>query len=218
MPCRYVRDELIAIALNMVQLPNLEIHDMPNGVVMQDAFCIRWLQDILDFWFHISPFSATVDKVQLNCVANNSEVILPADFIIDVRNGYLVQTIAGNKTSYRRLLRLPLQKFINRQIQSQNISSAIPYPSFYCIAGDDGVELTQYQTMLVVPTPTVATQGQLWYYRLPPVLSARTKPKLPDDYVAIEYLRIRALEWAHIYEPGTAHKFCNKIVADMKSA
>ncbi len=218
MPNRYCRDELIAIALNMVLLPNLEVHDMPDGIVMPDAFCIRWLQDILDFWYHLCPFSATVNKVSLNCTANNDKVILPADFIIDVRNGYLVQTKVGDVSSMRRILRVPLQKFINRQISSQSIGGTILHPYVYSVVGDDGVDVTQYQTMLITPTPTINTIGQLWYYKLPPVLSAYTKPKFPDDYACIEYLRIRALEWAHIYEPGTAHKFCNKIVADMKSA
>jgi hypothetical protein len=33
----------------------------------------------------------------------------------------------------------------------------------------------------------------------------------------VEYLRIRMLEWAHLFEPGTAQKFCDKIVAGMRA-
>lgn len=218
MPNRYCRDEIISIALNMVQLPNLEIHDMPNGVVMPDAFSIQWLQDILDFWYHLCPFSTTVVKLPLNCTAHSDTVTLPADFIIDVRNGYMVQSKPGDVNSYTRTLRLPLQKFITRQLATQTIGSTVTRPFFYCVVGDDGNIITRRQHMLVTPTPTIATIGQLWYYKVPPVLSELARPQFPNDYILIEYIRIRALEWAHIYEPGTAHKFCTKVVADMKSA
>src|SRR5437867_533641 len=113
MPNRYARDELIKIALQQVQLPNLEVHDMPDGVVLPDALCIQWLQDILDFWYHMMPFSATVDYVPLQLIAREPSVILPDDFILDVRHGLCVPTLAGDFQSYRRILRVPLQKFIN---------------------------------------------------------------------------------------------------------
>ena len=216
MPNRYVRDELISIALNMLQLPNLEVHDMPNGVVQQDAFCIQWLQDILDFWYHMVPFSATVVSDTLNCTANQNYVTLPSDFILDVRNGYLVQTVVGDSLSLKRTHRVPLQKFINRQLSSQK-STDVKYPLFYSVVGDDNNILTQQQLMQVTPTPTISTVGKLWYYKLPSILQSNEKPKFPNDYVCIEYLRIRALEWAHIMEPGTAQRFCDKIVAGMKA-
>jgi hypothetical protein len=217
MPNRYTRDELISIALDMVQLPNLQQHDMPAGVVQPDAFCIQWLQDILDFWYHMMPFSATVDEVAITCVANTDSITLPSDFILDVRNGYLVQTVAGDTKSLRRVFRMPLQKFINRQLQSQRTTS-VQYPRFYCIVGDDENIKTQYQTMRVTPMPTITVLGKLWYYKLPPVLYSEQKPKFPNDYVCIEYLRIRALEWNRILEPGTAQRFCEKVVAGMKAA
>jgi hypothetical protein len=215
MPNRYTRDELINIALNMAQLPNLMIHDIPNGVVQQDAYSIQWLQDILDFWYHMVPFSATVQPdVQLNCVAQQSYVVLPSDFILDVRNGYLVQTVPGDNTSFKRTLRLPLQKFINRKISNQ-ASTNVNYPTMYSIID---VDAFGNQLMQVTPTPTIATVGKLYYYALPPVLQAGDKPAFPNDYVCTEYIRIRALEWNRVYDPGTAQKFCEKIIAGMKSA
>ena len=217
MPNRYSRDELILVVLGMVQLPNLEVHDAPNGVVQQDAHSIQWLQDILDFWFHMVPFSATVKKQSLTCTANSDTLVMPSDFILDVRNGLLVQTVPGDNNSYKRKWRTPLQKFINRQLENQN-SQNVKYPERYCIVGDDGVINTQYQTMKVTPTPNIATLCYLWYYSLPPRIEANQKPKFPNDYVCTEYLRIRALEWAGIYEPGTAHKFCEKIISSMKAA
>lgn len=217
MPNRYCRDELINVMIGMVQLPNLQVHDAPEGVVQQDAYAIQWLQDILDFWFHMMPFSATVKKQAIVCTALSDTLTMPSDFILDVRNGLLVQTIPGDNTSYERKWRVPLQKFINRALLNQH-TQTVKYPEFYCIVGDDGVTVTQYQTMKITPTPTIATNCYLWYYALPPRIEANQKPKFPNDYVCIEYLRIRALEWAGIFEPGTAHKFCEKIVSSMKAA
>lgn len=218
MPNRYNRDQLVLTALRMAQLPNLEAHDAPDGIVQSDAFAVEWLQDILTFWYHIAPFSATVVKASISCTAQSDTVILPANFILDVRNGLLVQTVPSDTQSYKRAIRVPLQKFINRQIHTQHADSDVKYPAYYCIAGDDGVITTQYQTMLVAPTPTIATQCQLWYYQLPAALQANQKPKFPDDYACIEYIRLRALEWAGIITPGTAKKFCTDIVAQYKAA
>lgn len=217
MPNRYTRDELILIAINMAQLPNLEVHDAPDGVVQQDAFSVQWLQDILDFWYHIMPFSATVDDVSITCTANSDVIILPADFILDVRNGLEVQTIPGNNTSYEKRYRLSLQKFRNARLKNQN-SQGINYPEYYCVVGDDGNTVTQYQTMRITPTPNIATQCVLWYYKLPAKLEANQKPKFPDDHACIEYIRLRALEWAGINTPGTAQKFCTDIVSKYKAS
>jgi len=217
MPNRYCRDELIKIGLSMAQLPNLEIHDAPDGVVQQDAFAIQWLQDILDFWYHVCPFSVTVIKQAINCTANSDTIILPSDFILDVRNGLLVQTTPGDINSYRRKRRVPLQKFINRQLYYQGATN-VNCPEFYCIVGNDGVTETQYQTMKVAPTPTINTLCYLWYYKLPAKLEANQRPQLPYDYMATEYIRIRAHEWQGLYDPGTAQKFCDKLVSWAKAS
>ena len=215
MPNRYSRDELITIALNMAQLPNLEQHDIPGGVVQPDAFSVQWLQDILDFWYHMVPFSTAVDKVALPATANSDTILLPTDFILDVRNGYTVQTVVGDAQSYRRRRRVPLQKFITRQLAYQRLTDAT-YPYFYCVQGVDTA--TGRQTLKITPTPVRATLGELWYYKLPATLASADIPKFPNDYVCLEYIRIRALEWARIYDPGTAQRFCDKIVAGMKAA
>jgi hypothetical protein len=216
MPNRYSRDELIVKALDMAQLPNLKVHDAPNGVVQADAHSVQWLQDILDFWYHMVPFSAAVTTVQLNVTANQSFVVLPSDFILDVRNGYLVQTVVNDVASYSRAIRLPVQKLISYQILYQHQpGQEIKYPRYYCV---QGVDNTGRQLMQLTPIPTISTLAVLWYYQLPPLLESNSKPRFPNDYVCIEYVRIRAREWAGVYEPGTAQRFCDKIVAGMKSA
>ena len=214
----YCRDEIILIGLAMAQLPNLEIHDAPDGVVQEEAYAVQWLQDILNFFYSVVPFSATAKKsTSVTCTANSDTVTLPADFIVDVRNGLLVQTIPGDPTSFKRTMQVSLQKFINRQLAYQNSTNAL-FPYFYCVVGDDENPLTNYREMLITPTPTINTVCNLWYYYRPPRLEANHKPKFPDDYACIEYVRLRAHEWAGILQPGTAQKFCIDEVARYKAA
>lgn len=214
MPNRDTRDTIILKALDMVNLPNLKNGEAPGGVVKQGSMCIDWLQDIIDFWYHMSPFSATVRATTLNCVAGQPYVALPQDFILDVRNGYLVRRIPTDMLSYARIIRVSVQKFINRKLSHQR-SSNMNYPYFYCIHDYDTVN--QCQLMQITPTPSIATQGILYHYSLPAPLKAGDKPRFPNDYVCIEYMRIRALEWANLMEPGTAQKFCDKVVSGMRA-
>lgn len=208
MPNRLTRDELIIRGLSMAVVPNLEHHDLPHGVVEPDAFSLQWLQEILDFWYHMVPFSSSVTTVDLNAVANSDSITLPVDFILDVRNGYLVQTVIGDNTSFKRTTRVPLQKWVNRQLAYQSYND-VEFPYFYMIQG---------RTLRITPTPAISTVGKLWYYQLPDELESNEKPSFPNDYVITEYIRIRALEWVGRYEPGTAQKFCDSLVGKMKSA
>ena len=213
MPNRHSRDKLINIALNIAQLDNLVVHDCPHGVVQSDAFSLQWLQDILDFWYHMVPFSSTVVQAQLNATANQDYIILPEDFIVDVRHGYLVETIPGDPLTMQRRLRLPFQRFLSRSIGNQRSSNG-NFPTHYCVNGRNAEDR---QLLRITPTPTIATVGAIWYYQMPPLLSAGDKPAFPSDYVIVEYIRIRALEWARILEPGTAVTFCDKIIKAMKA-
>lgn len=211
MPNRYERDELIRIALNMAQVPNLQQHDIPDGVVQPDAYSIQWLQDILDFWYHMVPFSSTVVKVSITIPANTTEILLPTDFILDVRNGLITQT-HDNVNSKKRLIRVPLQKWINRDLYYTNLTDfsqvSNRHPLFYMIQG---------LYAKVTPQAAISRASELWYYALPAALASNEKPIFPNDYVITEYIRIRALEWCHAFEPGTAQKFCDKIVAGMRA-
>lgn len=218
MPNRMVRDELILTALRMVQLPVLDVEEAPNGVVLQTAKSIDWLQEIIDFWHHLVPFSATIAVDQdLSCIADSDVLLLPMDFIVDVRNGYFVQTVPGDFRSFKQTRRLPVPKFMRYRLQFQRNQGAVLFPQYYCIVGDDNDPFSQRQTMYVAPTPTVDTVAKMWYYKLPGRITANQRPKVPNDYVCVEYLRIRMLEWAHLFEPGTAQKFCDKIVSGMRA-
>lgn len=210
MPNRHQRDTLIKLAIDESQVAQLKQHDCPNGVVQPDAYSIEWLQHIIDFWYHKLPFSAGVDDIQLNIPALTTAIPVPENFILDVRNGY-VRQCTDSVYSMGRMIRIPLQKWLNRDLmyQGQISNTTNSVPNFYMIQGSN---------IKVTPQSSIARNARLWYYFLPPVLQSNDRPLFPNDYVLIEYLKIRALEWCRVYEPGTAQKFCDKIVLGMKAA
>jgi hypothetical protein len=206
MPNRYQRDELIRDALDMAQVVSLKNHDCPNGVVQQNAYTINWLQDIIDFWYHMVPFSAGVTLTQLNIPALAQSIALPTNFILDVRDGYILQRSNDDVKSKRRLKRLTLQKWLSTDLYYQSQPAC---PMAYMIQGS---------TIKVTPMNDIARQAWLWYYFLPPVIQSDEVPIFPNDYVIKQYLFIRAREWSAEFEPGTAEKFANNHVKSMKAS
>jgi len=213
---RYCRDELILNMLLLVQNANLEHDEAPGGVVQPTAMSIQWLQDILDFCYHKSPFSSTVTHAPLSCTAQSDTITLPSDFILDVRDGYLVQSIAGDPLSLVRVFRRSFQDLLDQVLGSQRLTgSNYIYPNFYSVVERDA---QGHQLMHVTPRPQSAVSGVLWYYQLPARLGAADKPVFPSDQVIIEYMRIRALEWMGLVDIGTSLKYEERLVAGMKSA
>lgn len=203
---RYARDELIRIGLDMASVPNLKYHDCPDGVVLDSAYSIQWLQDIIDFWYHMVPFSSGVQFVELNIPALTSSIAVPGDFILDVRDGYIVQT-TPDVSSKKRMQRLPLQKWITCDLSCQGKPAS--HSIYYMIQGNN---------IRVSPMSSSIQRAWLWYYFLPASLRSTDKPPFLSDYVLIEYIRIRALEWCGHFPPGTAQKFCDNIVSQMRSS
>jgi hypothetical protein len=216
MPNRLVRDQIILEVVEMVNLGNFRTATAPHGVVLQHAPAIGWLQYIVDFYHHTVPFSSTVKLLTpLPCIARQDYLTLPDDFIVDMRNGYVVQTIPSDTNSLQRTHRVSSQKFLTRKLWGQRATN-ITYPIFYNIVGKEPT--SDAQRMVITPTPTINTVGYLCYYALPPVMAAGDKPGIPNaDYICTEYVRIRAMEWANLYEPGTAQKFTDKLVVVLKA-
>jgi hypothetical protein len=217
-PNRYCRDELILNMLLLVQNANLEQDEAPGGVVQPQAMSIQWLQDILDFCYHKSPFSSTITHVDFPCSGFSDTLILPADFILDVRDGYLVRNVASDGQSLQRVYRRAFQDFLDQRLgmQRQRIRPGdYTIPQYYSVVERDP---QGHQLMQITPVPQGLVNGVLWYYQLPPRLGPSDKPVFPSDQVIIEYMRIRALEWMGLADVGTSLKYEEKLVAGMKAA
>src|SRR5262245_32636918 len=162
----------------MAQLPNLDVHDRPSGTIVAGAFAVQWLQDIIDFWYHMCPFSATITTATTTIPQAQDWYLLPSDFILDVRNGALVQTIAGDPLSYKRAVRVPLQKWLNRQLSTQK-SVGVLYPAYYCIFGDDGVTTARQQRITSPRIPASRSRPSSITTNCHPCWRPTTSPNSP---------------------------------------
>jgi hypothetical protein len=209
---RYTRDELIMAALQMADVPSLIPIDMPDGVITEDAMSVGWLQEILDFWYTKVPFSCTIKKSTLTIAANSQTLEMPDDFILDVRDGLIVQDTSATDSKTRKY-RTPLQDWITIDLSYQGRTD-IKTPYWYTVLYDEELDKTIMKT---TPVTNEDRSAELWYYQLPPKLGPNQRPRFVSDYIIKEYIRIRALEWCRAYEPGTAQKFCDKLVGGMKA-
>ena len=184
---RLTRDQLIGRGLDMVDSPSLNELDRPSGTVVAAALSIGWLQDALDLFHNRFPWAGIVKSTSVTISSGNDTLSLPSDFIMDVRGGLLITT-AGKK---RRLGRWPLQRFVTASL-------------LYDTAGVPERYVVLPPNLRVWRLPDATYSGTLWYYALPTTLAAATVPNFPSDWVLVEYIRLRGLEWLQKTQPGTA--------------
>lgn len=210
---RYTRDEIIAQGLDLAASPTVLQHDMSGGVVNENAWAIKWLQNALDMFHRKFPFSSDIASVAVTIQGNNTDVVLtsdgvsylPTDFMIDVRNG-LVVTI-NNQTF--RLTRKSFQYWLSVYNYSGNTSfSSLSQGGLYCIVNN---------RIKVAPLTTTSQAGTLWYYALPALLTATSTPPFPDEWSLIEFIRLKALEWTRSIDVGTAQMYLQKELARFKA-
>ena len=174
----------------------LEEHDYPGGVVASNAFGIEWLQEALDYFHHRFPWAGIVANTTLTL--STQKVAFPTDFVLDVRDGLTISTANGGSG---RLRRRSLQDVIGLSIEAQTGT-----PLIYGV---------QDPNLFLYPTPDKSYTATLWYYKLPVVMTATTKPNFPDDWTLIEYIRLRALEWIRVLPPGVALEYAKKACGDL---
>ena len=200
---RYTRDEIITIGLDLAHSSTLDQHDRKGGVIDSNAYSVKWLQQALDMYHSRYPFSGDVTSAAIVIAINNDVVTLPDDFMLDARNGLLVNFSSG----VQRLARLSFQRWLD--IYNPSIGKPQTVPSVYSIFGE---------AIHIAPLTSVSYSGTLWYFAQPSLLEASDYPKFPDEWVLVEYIRIKALEWIKQYAPGTASGYMQKELGRMKQA
>jgi hypothetical protein len=196
---RLTRNQIIQHALDMVDSAELDNHDRPGkGPVVGQAYTLRWLQDALDYFSHIFPWA--YDVATQAVTITGATFATPDDFILDVRNGLVLTLNNGGMRLYKR----SVQDIINA-----SLSTGTNKPQIYAVMDD---------VIRVAPTPDQAYSATLWYYALPDVMGGCEYPKFPSDWILIEYLRLRALEWLRALPPGSAMDYAEKMVAKLQRA
>lgn len=207
---RYVRDEIIDRALNLIHSSALDAHDKSGGVINSNAYTIQWLQDCLDKYHIEYPFSGDVMDVPVTFTSGQRYLTitstgddLPTDYSIDVKDGIFYSR--GN--SLVRLQRKSLQEWL--PFYTRSVNTPQQFPIVYC----------KFQGKFnLAPVFNTSLTGTLWYFSRPPVLNASSYPAFPDETCLIEYVRIKGLEWTKQYPPGTAEAYFRKALGRLKMA
>src|SRR5438034_2801722 len=208
---RYTRDELITKGLNLAMASTLDAHERKGGLISPNAYAIDWLQQALDMVHKKYPFSLDITSVKMVITANisyltlldNPNLFLPENFELDVKDGLVVDF----SNEVRRLKRLPFPHWLDVYNSSFNRKQA--RPQAYCF-WDDKIQ--------IAPVTEAAYPGALWHYRLPSVLGPTDKPKFPDEWVLVEFIRIKGREFINQYPPGTAEQYLAKQMSRLKQA
>lgn len=201
---RLTRDQIIEQALDMADLPELDQQSRPTGaaVIAAAAFPIDWLQRIIDTLHIEFPWGGVVARATGSLASGSLNVtdFAPTDFILDVRNGFIIQRSGSTK----RLLRRGLQEIIDRQtMHDLGGSPSTNAPKMYCFNA---------RSLRLDITSDQAYDYILWYYQLPAALPlGTTVPLFPSDRILVDGIYIRALEWARKLPPNSMQQWLEKV-------
>ena len=187
---RLQRDDLLIQALDMADLPELDQHDRPSSVILSTAFAINWLQRCLDEMFQVFPWAGTFTNTTGTVTLLNTTSLAPTDFILDVRDGLYINT--GGSL---------------RQLRRRNVSDIIPYQA----RNDQGGNPITGTPSLYAFSGRTLRLNTLWYYAMPSVLAATDTPTFPSDHVLVDFVYLRALEWARKVPQGSAMKYLREV-------
>ena len=207
---RYSRDELISIALELLDASTLTQHDMKGGIVSSNAYSIKWLNEALDSYHLRYPFSGDITAVDMvidgtlsyMTLATSPQAFLPDDFMLDCRDGVILQQSSG----FTRLFRGNFQTWLDTYNATFNMPQNTPR-SYAIWQGK----------IQLAPVPSVGYTAILWYYARPALLTATDRPDFPDEYVLIDFIRIKGLERLNQAAPGTARQYMQKEMARLRS-
>lgn len=208
---RLSRDEILHRGLTLADIPSLDQHDRPRGVIVEGAYSIAWLQDGLDLAHHLWPTAGLLKQLTIAFVVGQQIYSLASDHVEDKRDGLILSPGTSGVSVSGQAFRTNLEELIRLQSQAQsNPTQFRNVPTRYvCIPPD----------LYTWPIPDRAYGGTLWYYSLPTIMTDGAKvPTFPSDFVLVEYVRLRAQEHSHLLEPGVSIAYMKKAIGDLHTA
>jgi hypothetical protein len=197
------RDQILGRALDMVASPALNNNDRPAGTIVSGALSAQWLQDALNLFGDEFPWAQLLTTAAI-VIPTTAVLTLPSDFILDVRNGIYIAA-GTSSASARRLVRTSYQKMLSYIVGTPGVGA----PSRYTILPPN---------IRFWRTPDQSYPAVLAYYARQAVLTSSAVPIFPSDLPLIEYVRLRGLEWIRAVEMGSALKYVQKQIADLRKA
>lgn len=200
---RLDRDTIINRALDLADSSVLDAKDRPSSpTIVSGALSITWLQEAIDLFAKRFPWSLNITDKAITIAENDTSFTVPSDFIIDYRNGIVLDEDQG------RLLRRSLNTLLYRAV-GLTASPVRGTPEIYAVQGT---------TIKFSPKAIKEFTGILYYYSLPNTLSGTTVPFFPDDYILVHYVWIKAQEWHRIVPIGVALQYAEDRIKDLQKA
>ena len=197
---RLTRDEIIGRALDQIDSPALNQRERPGGVLQANAMSITWLGECLSYMHNRFPWAAGITSTSYTLTPGIVTYALPADFILDVRDGLrIMQTDVK-----RRLRRKKLQWLL-----SKNTLDSTGVPSGYVILPPN---------LQVWQIPDKSYTAEMWYYAMPQKLAADDVPSFPDDWVLVKYVTVAGKEFTGEQPPGAAMQFAISAANGLRQA
>ena len=216
---RYTRDEIISQGLDLAQSATVDKIDRPGGgTISPNAMSIKWLQNALDMLHRKYPFSGDVQDIPVTIHAGSADLTvvstgryLPLDWMLDVRDGVVINIPQGSTPRLSRLKRRGFQYWLN--IYNQSLSTTLRQPNA------EAAYTVINQRIKVAPLFNADTPATLWYYALPAVVGPDEYPQFPDEWSLIEFVRLKALEWVDRRSEmvGIAQTYLTKELARFKA-
>lgn len=194
---RLTRDQILIRALDLADSAVLDNKDRPAGTIVSTALSIGWLQECLDYMAKKFPFSQDIKSVAITIAANATTLAVPSDFVLDYKNGIVLDNDEG------RLTRRGLSYLLNMPLNTTE------RPRFYAVRGST-IELRSKSDK--------AYTGVLWYYSLPAAIGASDVPLFPDDSVLTDYVWLKAQEYHRVAQAGTARAYADKLIKELQTA
>jgi len=203
---RLQRDQILNRALDRLDSAVLDAKDRPAGTIVPAALSITWLQEGVDYFAKKFPWSQMVKNIPWSLATNANTIAQPSDFILDYRDGLVIDSLPGTSTPTTnefRLRKRSLFKILELPDSSRD------RPHLYTVVAT---------VIQVWPRANQAYTGTLYYYSLPAVLGATDTPIFPDDSILVDYVWIKGREWHRTAEVGSAMAFADKMIKEMQTA
>lgn len=192
---RLTRDDILNRALDRIDSAALDQKERPAGTIVSTAMSIGWIQEALDYFQKKFPFQCNLKSSTLILLKDTNIVAVPADYILDVRDGLKLDADKG------RLKKRSLSYILSRNDSTKG------QPVVYTIRNN---------SILVWPTPDVNYPAKLYHYFLDSALSASTVPNFPDDHILVEFVRLMGGEWLRAQPAGTALAYADMRIKELQ--
>lgn len=199
---RLTRDAILNRALDLLDSARLNEKDRggeDSTTILASALSIGWLQDSLDLAINLYPLQGTIKSEPYTFTRGVTEYALPSRYIIDYRDGLI---LGGDKG---RMQRRGFAAMLNLAVSEGSYGK----PKWYTVKNN---------LLLIRPAPNETYTGTLYFYQLPTALTANEVPNFPSDFMLVEYVKMRGLEWLREIPQDSANKYLVMTMAQLLKA